>query len=86
MLEVKVKLLNDVLIINWQLAKIDIPLSEIVKVTEDDTYAGEEKAAIRIGFPYPTTERIVIKTNSDTYILYTSEDATKKKLLSLVKR
>lgn len=63
---------NDDIIINWQLAKIAMPFSEITKVTQDDTYAGEGKNAIKIGTPYATTDRIVLQTTSDTYILFTT--------------
>lgn len=84
MFELNVEKLNDNIIIKWQLAKIVIPISEIVEVTDDDTYIGKEKDAIRIGFPYGTVDRIVIKTTTETYILFTSIDAIKKKIYSIV--
>ncbi|WP_199427047.1 SunI/YnzG family protein [Thermaerobacillus caldiproteolyticus] len=69
---IKVEKLNDNLVISWLLAKIEIPISEIIEVTLDDTYGGEEKKAIRVGTPYGTSDRVVIKTNSNTYILFTT--------------
>ncbi|WP_419146688.1 hypothetical protein [Priestia endophytica] len=41
---------------------IHIPLKKITEVTEDETYGGKEKQAVRIGMSYGTTDRIVIKT------------------------
>ncbi|WP_226666302.1 hypothetical protein [Metabacillus litoralis] len=83
MLGISVKKSNDTVIIKWQLTKVIIPTSEILEVCLDDTYAGEEKEAIRIGTPYWTTDRIVIKTKTQTYILYTTNTTTiKNKILS----
>ncbi|BCB04039.1 SunI/YnzG family protein [Bacillus sp. KH172YL63] len=81
-MEVKVSKKESSLQIKWQLSKIDIPLSEIKEVSSDDTYGGEEKNAIRIGFPYGHTDRIVIKTGAETYILFTSDGGMKGKILS----
>ncbi|MCM3584707.1 PH domain-containing protein [Mesobacillus maritimus] len=82
MFGLKIEIKEDTLIMKWRFTKIEIPLSEIVEVTEDDTYGGgQEKNAIRLGFPSATTDRIVIKTTTETYLLYTS---AKKKLLALV--
>lgn len=64
MLGIKVEKINDDLIIKWQLSKIEIPTFEIVNISHDHTYGGEQKDAIRIGIPYGTTDRIIIKTNS----------------------
>ncbi|WP_439742913.1 SunI/YnzG family protein [Bacillus pseudomycoides] len=73
MLGIDVIKTTEELIIKWQLAKISIPLDEIVEITEDDTYAGVEKAdAIRIGTAYGTTDRILIKTKKQNYILFTT--------------
>ena len=83
-MEVKVSRNNENLRIKWQLSQIDIPLSEIKDVTMDDTYGGEDKKAIRIGLPYGHTDRIVIKTLSETYILYTSNGGLKDKILSFM--
>ncbi|CAN7518671.1 SunI/YnzG family protein [Rossellomorea sp. LjRoot5] len=83
-MEVKVLRNNENLRIKWQLSQIDIPLSEIKDVTMDDTYGGEDKKAIRIGLPYGHTDRVVIKTRSETYILYTSNDGLKDKILSFM--
>lgn len=73
MLGIDVIKTTEELIIKWQLAKVSIPLNEIIKVTEDDTYAGVEKLdAIRIGTAYNTTDRIVIKTKKQDYVLFTT--------------
>lgn len=83
MFGINVKKTNDTVIIKWQLSKIDIPASDILDVSLDDTYAGEEKAAIRIGTPYGTTDRVVIKTKTETYILYTTKPTSiKNEILS----
>lgn len=63
---------NEKLHIKWQLSTIEIPLSEITKVFNDDTYRGEERNGIRIGLPYGNTDRLVINTKSETYIIFTS--------------
>ncbi|OIJ16787.1 hypothetical protein BKP45_20995 [Anaerobacillus alkalidiazotrophicus] len=76
MLGIKVKKTKENLIIKWQLTKIEIPLDEIVEVTEDDTYAGAKDDAVRIGTPYGTTDRIVIKTKHREYILFTTNKNT----------
>ncbi|MEW5571366.1 SunI/YnzG family protein [Rossellomorea marisflavi] len=52
----------------------------------DKTYAGEEKRAIRLGFPYGHTDRVVIKTRSETYLLYTSNGGMKDKIETLMKQ
>lgn len=73
MLGIDVKKTDKELIISWQLAKIQIPFSEIIEVTEDETYAGvEEKNVIRIGTAYATTDRILIKTVKQNYLLFTT--------------
>lgn len=61
------------LIISWQLAEITIPLRDVIEVTEDATYAGVEvTSAIRIGTAYGTTDRILIKTVKQNYVLFTT--------------
>ncbi|MED3752017.1 hypothetical protein [Geobacillus stearothermophilus] len=85
MLGIKVEKLNDNLVISWLLSKIEIPISDIVKVTLDDTYGGEEKTAIRIGTPYGETDRVVIQTHSNTYILFTTDAVSiKNKICSSI--
>ncbi|MCC2929057.1 SunI/YnzG family protein [Bacillus mojavensis] len=76
MLGIKVEKSNDNLIINWQLSKIEIPIKEISDVFLDQNYGGEEKSAVRIGFPYGSTDRVVIKTVNNTYILFTTNAAS----------
>ena len=43
-----------------------IPIFDIEGISLDNTYAGEEKNAIRIGTPFATTDRVVIKTKKET--------------------
>ncbi|MFU2200831.1 hypothetical protein [Bacillus subtilis] len=57
MLGINVEKSNENLIINWQLSKIEIPIKEINDVFLDPNYGGEEKSAVRIGFPYGSTDR-----------------------------
>jgi hypothetical protein len=80
--ELKVTEKDDVLLIRWQLSKIEIPLTDIVSVESDDTYGGKEKSAIRIGNPYGHTDRVVIQTKTETYILFTSIGGLREKILS----
>jgi hypothetical protein len=82
--EVNVTKSKGKLIIKWQISTIEIPLSDITEVAEDNTYGGEVKDALRIGFPYGTADRIVIKTNAETYIVFTNTEAVKKKIFSSV--
>ena len=71
MLGIHVKKTKEELIISWQLAKI--PLRDVIEVTEDATYAGvEDTSAIRIGTAYGTTDRILIKTVKQNYVLFTT--------------
>ncbi|MGX5476212.1 SunI/YnzG family protein [Bacillus thuringiensis] len=73
MLGINVKKTNEELIISWQLAEITIPLRDVIKITEDATYAGvEEVDVIRIGTAYGTTDRILIKTVKQNYVLFTT--------------
>ncbi|USL16730.1 SunI/YnzG family protein [Bacillus thuringiensis] len=73
MLGINVKKTKKELIISWQLTEITIPLRDVIEVTEDDTYAGvEESNVIRIGTPYGTTNRILIKTAKQNYVLFTT--------------
>ncbi|MBK5424245.1 hypothetical protein BW897_24745 [Bacillus cereus] len=61
--------MEEKLLIILQLAKVCIPLSEIIEVTEDNTYAGVEKAEVfRIGTAYGTTDRSLIKIIKYTYL------------------
>ncbi|CCP21714.1 putative phage protein [Bacillus velezensis UCMB5036] len=76
MLGIKVEKSDGKLIINWQLSQIEIPIKEINDVLLDPYYGGQEKNAVRIGFPYGSTDRIVIKTAKNTYILFTSNAAS----------
>ncbi|PRR89521.1 SunI/YnzG family protein [Bacillus atrophaeus] len=77
MLGIKVEKSNKNLIINWwQLSKIEIPIEEINDLFLDPNYGGEKKSAVRIGFPYGSTDRVVIKTANSTYILFTTNAAS----------
>ncbi|MGQ8871247.1 SunI/YnzG family protein [Paenibacillus sp. TSA_86.1] len=72
MFAVSAKQVEDQLIIRWQLSKYEIPLARITSVTLDDTYGGSEPSAIRIGPVGGTTERILIRTTNQSYILFTN--------------
>ncbi|PHI49761.1 hypothetical protein B9T64_07210 [Bacillus halotolerans] len=76
MIGVKVGKSNENLIINWQLSKVEIPIKEINNVFLDPNYGGEEKSAVRIGFPYGSTDRVVIKTTKCAYILFATNAAS----------
>jgi hypothetical protein len=73
---IDVKKTGTELIIKWQFTKVKIPLVEIIEVVEDDSYAGNEAAALRIGPPYGTTDRIFIKAKNQNYILFTTNKNT----------
>ena len=78
------KVYSDV-VIRWLLTKVTIPISDILAVTTDDTYGGKEKQAIRLGTPYGTTDRLVIITKENTYILFTTNyTSIQKKLNSYI--
>jgi|UPI00069E097A hypothetical protein len=85
MLEVKVTKNNNKLQIKWQLSTIEILLSDITAVTNDETYAGKEISGIRIGLPYGNTDRIIIHTKTDNYIIFTSIGNLKDKILDFMK-
>jgi len=83
-IKVEVKEKDGNLQIKWLLSKIDIPLSDITEVLSDDTYGGEEPAAIRLGFPYGNSDRVVIKTVKETYIIFTNIGGLKEKIFSFM--
>ncbi|WP_368907262.1 SunI/YnzG family protein [Bacillus wiedmannii] len=73
MLGIDVKKTKEKLIISWQFAEVTIPLRDMIEVTEDATYAGvEEPSAIRIGTAYGATDRILIRTVKQNYVLFTT--------------
>ncbi|PET30588.1 hypothetical protein CN518_20125 [Bacillus anthracis] len=73
MLGINVRKTKEELIISWQLTEITIPLRDVIEVTEDDTYTGvEESNVIRIGTPYGITDRILIRTTKQNYVLFTT--------------
>ncbi|MGN7411722.1 SunI/YnzG family protein [Paenibacillus sp. SAF-068] len=72
MFGVNVKKIEDQLVIRWQFSKIEIPIVHITSVTLDDTYGGSEPSAIRIGPVNGTSERILIRTVNQSYILFTN--------------
>ncbi|WP_458788535.1 SunI/YnzG family protein, partial [Priestia filamentosa] len=41
-------------------------------VIEDETYGGQSPDSIRIGTPYGTTDRIIIRTKQHNYLLFTT--------------
>ena len=85
MFEIFVKKVNSEVVIRWLLTKVTIPIADILAVTTDDTYGGKEKQAIRLGTPYGTTDRLVIITKENTYILFTTNyTSIQKKLNSYI--
>ncbi|MBD8015577.1 SunI/YnzG family protein [Planococcus wigleyi] len=85
MFEIFVKKVNSDVVIRWLLTKVTIPIADILAVTTDDTYGGKEKQAIRLGTPYGTTDRLVIITKENTYILFTTNyTSIQKKLNSYI--
>ncbi|AIQ49937.1 hypothetical protein R70723_31705 [Paenibacillus sp. FSL R7-0273] len=86
MLGIKMNREDDNLIIRWQLTKIEIPVTDITEVTLDDTYGGSDKDAIRIGTPYGTTGRVLIRSKQRSYLLFTSDaEVIKEKAEQLLK-
>lgn len=84
MFGIKVQQVKNQLIVRWQLSKIEIPIADIKAVTLDDTYGGSETSAIRIGTAYGTSERILIRTTKQSYILFTSNENLFSKISALV--
>lgn len=82
--EINVTKKNDCLLIKWQLSKLEIPLTDITEVFYDNTYGGEDKTAFRIGNPYASTDTVVIKTRTETYILFTNIGGMKERILSYI--
>lgn len=72
MLGIQVSRTESSLFVKWQLARVEILLKDITEVYEDDTYGGEPADAVRIGTPYGTADRVVLKPASKTYLLFTS--------------
>ncbi|MDZ4443763.1 MULTISPECIES: hypothetical protein [Bacillus cereus group] len=73
MLGIDVRKTKEELIISWQLAEVTIPLLDVLEVIEYATYAGvEEPTAIRIRTAYGTTDRILIRTVKQNYVLFTT--------------
>lgn len=73
---IKVIKTEDELIIKWQLSEVKIPLEDIIEVIEDETYGGQSPDSIRIGTPYGTTDRIIIRTKQHNYLLFTTNKFT----------
>lgn len=70
--ELFVKKVKTDIVIRWLFTKITIPTADILEITTDDTYGGKEKQAIRLGMPYGTTDRVVVITKKNTYVLFTT--------------
>ncbi|WP_339314557.1 hypothetical protein [Paenibacillus sp. FSL R10-2734] len=85
MLGIKVAKSEDNLVIRWQFSKVVIPLADIVALEFDPTYAGSDKTAIRIGMPYGAANRLLIRTKSTNYILFTTNaDVIRDKINSFI--
>ncbi|WP_316246604.1 SunI/YnzG family protein [Sutcliffiella horikoshii] len=83
-MEVKVTIKGENLIIKWQFSTISVPLSTILSVENDPTYSGTDKHALRIGFPSGHSDRVVIRTKSDTYLIFTSNGGLTDKIRSYI--
>ncbi|OIK13317.1 hypothetical protein [Bacillus sp. MUM 13] len=64
---------EDFIILKWQLSHIEIPKNDILSIKQDDTYAGDPSATVRLGFPYASTDRLLIETRHDKYLVFTNE-------------
>ncbi|MYL18854.1 hypothetical protein GLW04_03070 [Halobacillus litoralis] len=84
MVGINVREKDGYVIISWHFSKVEIPKTDIIEVIDDDTYGGEEKTAVRMGYPYATTERLFIRTNNQNYILFTNNTSIKGKIESLM--
>ncbi|MCA1022343.1 hypothetical protein [Halobacillus litoralis] len=84
MIGINVKEKDGYVIISWQFSKVEIHKSEIIEVIDDDTYGGVEQTAVRMGYPYATTERFFIRTNNQNYILFTNNTSIKGKIESMM--
>lgn len=62
MFEVKFNKGGDLIIIKWQFSKVEIPISDIIRVNYDNTYSGSSNKVMRIGYLYGTTDKILIHT------------------------
>ncbi|WP_150267250.1 hypothetical protein [Paenibacillus tepidiphilus] len=70
---IKIAKANGTLLVEWQLLRIAIPLTEITEVAPNETYRGSGRTAVRIGLPAGTTDRVAIRTRTKDYIIYTSD-------------
>lgn len=69
MLGINVTQSDENLVIKWQLSKFEIPLSEIVEVTQDDTYGGSEKMPFESALLTAQRTGLSLK-HSPTFIFY----------------
>ncbi|HFN8204648.1 TPA: hypothetical protein ACHH0E_002340 [Staphylococcus aureus] len=69
---------NNEVRIQWRVADIKIPTSEIKNITQDqDIYAVpklDSKDVSRIGSTFGKTNRVIIDTEDHEYIIYTQND------------
>jgi hypothetical protein len=56
--------------ITFQLAKVEIPISDIKDAALDDTYGGIDKEAIRNGTPFSTTDRVFIQQKQQLSLVH----------------
>ncbi|MYL31484.1 MULTISPECIES: hypothetical protein [Halobacillus] len=84
MVGINVREKDGYVIISWHFSKVEIHKTDIIEVIDDDTYGGEEKTAVRMGYPYATTERLFIRTNNQNYILFTNNTSIKGKIESMM--
>lgn len=87
MINIEIENLNDNIVISWQLANMKIPVSDIIDLRLNDTYEKEEQGAIRIGNRQKEADRLVIKTISYTYIIFSPNGRLmKEKINSFLKQ
>ncbi|HEK6819553.1 TPA: hypothetical protein SPD05_002644 [Staphylococcus aureus] len=69
---------NNEVRIQWRVADIKIPTSEIKNITQDqDIHAvpkSDSKDVSRIGSTFGKTNRVIIDTEDHEYIIYTQND------------
>lgn len=85
MIGLRVKEKDGMVVLKWMLSEVKIPKAHILEVVSDETYGGKDIQALRMGFPYATTERYLLKTTEQNYLLYTGDHHLKKRIEEMVK-
>ncbi|PEE40963.1 SunI/YnzG family protein [Bacillus pseudomycoides] len=71
MQDIKVTKTHEQLTIEWQTAEINILLEDIVEIIEDNDYVPEKKRLVKIGTQSSESDRILIRTTTLDYALFT---------------